>query len=851
MGTTSRPRRLAVLVFLFLTTIPLLAAPELAAADAVLENGDILVGDRQGSSFWGFYGVIWRIRDGDKQILLGEDPTNRVGFGPTDFLIDSKNRLVFVATSGHVTGNSNDTGLFRANLETGEIELLHTFRYHPGPDEPLPDAYPRGTISAYTCLTTGLHASRVLQVSIDDDVKDGVPQFRYAEAYNLSAALTVSGEPARVYAFRYLADEGRLERGISMAPLPPSACGFDMAISGSDTWFGKESWIGVAEADASLNLRINAETDIGSAVLTAALRMGGRTELVYDLHTILDDLDIENTSVKACGMTAEVPFNTGGTFHVLSGVKNIGFVGDGLYATSVSGAAGVPWLIDIGSPYTFINPYICLPYRAVTHKSPVEFFSPGWEATSTATRGDRILSTGALGLLSRLKDGSFDVLADGFMAPSGVAPYPPEPPPTTGAMLVVRIDSPIDVLLTDRSGRRIGKTATGDAVNDFAEKGAVIDPAGAGEPLFYAVMDPEPGTYSVSSVGTGNGPYTISVYSIHPSSEEAGVIQVKGTTTAGAEDSHDFTASDDLALTFVAPPLPDDTVPPVTTATLSTQPNAAGWHNADVTVTLSAVDEEGGSGVREILYSTHHGDAIAGDVVNGSAASISITEEGTTVLTFGARDVAGNEEPRQTLAIRIDRTPPTVHGTRSPEANDAGWNNTDVKVEFSCTDELSGIASCEPEVQLVVEEGTGQSRTAEAVDVAGNRATAVVAGINIDKTSPSFVCVAVPEMLWPPNHKLTAVTAELDLTDGLSGPAGHVLRATSSNEPDEGTGDGDEAHDIQDFEIGTPDLTGLLRAERAGTTKGRLYLLEYDGADLAGNTTTCRASVTVPHNQTR
>lgn len=849
---TTRPRSIAVKFCVALAILTLLLSSDLRADDPVLENGDILVGARGGSGFWGYYGLIWRIRDGNKQIILGDDPANRIGSRPTDFLIDSKGRLVFVATGALVTGNGNDTGLFRANLETGEVETLHVFRYAPNPDEPVPAAYPAGVVSAYTCMRTGLHATRVLQAVIDDDVKSGTPQFRYAEAYNLSAALTVGGERARVYAFRYLADEGKLERGISLEPLPPRGCGVDMVVKGSDTYYGLESWVGVAQASVTLDLKIEADTDFGSGVFSAALRLGGGSELIYSHKTILDDLDVENRRVAACGTTIEIPANAGGTFNVLAGVRNIGFLGDGLFATSHSGAAGFPYLLDLGGTYPFMNPNSCQIYQAVAHKSPFDYGTEESEATSAVAFGNRILATqdhrGRL--LSLTREGTSVVVEEGFDRPDGVVAYPPEDVPITGALLVIRIDSPLNVLVTDAAGRRIGRTAAGGEVNDFGDKGGIVDPSGTGEPLFYAVMNPAPGSYSVESVGTGEGSYAITVYSADPSQSEAGMIRVTGTTSAGDVDSHDFVASDEgLALEFVAPPLPDDTIPPVTTATLSTAANAAGWHNSDVTVTLAAVDEEGGSGVSEIFYSTSIGAAVAGEVVTGSAASIAITGEGTTTLTFSARDQAGNEEAPQTLTIRIDKTPPTVSGVRLPAANGAGWNNTDVTVQFTCADDLSGVASCDPAIQEVSTEGAGQSRTASAVDQAGNSASGIVADINIDKTAPDVTCTPAPAMLWPPNHNLVSVSATVDVIDALSGAAGFVLLAATSNEADNGTGDGDLPNDIQEFDIGAADTSGLLRAERAGTGRGRLYLLSYQGADLADNVATCQGEVSVPHSR--
>jgi hypothetical protein len=84
---------------------------------------------------------------------------------------------------------------------------------------------------------------------------------------------------------------------------------------------------------------------------------------------------------------------------------------------------------------------------------------------------------------------------------------------------------------------------------------------------------------------------------------------------------------------------------------------------------------------------------------------------------------------------------------------------------------------------------------------------------------------------------------------GISGAAGFTLLTATSNEPDNGLGDGDTANDIQGFSFGTSDITGMLRAERSGRGTGRVYSLSYQGADLAGNVTPCTTFVTVPHDQ--
>jgi hypothetical protein len=102
---------------------------------------------------------------------------------------------------------------------------------------------------------------------------------------------------------------------------------------------------------------------------------------------------------------------------------------------------------------------------------------------------------------------------------------------------------------------------------------------------------------------------------------------------------------------------------------------------------------------------------------------------------------------------------------------------------------------------------------------------------------------ASPAVLSPPNHQMVAVTVR-GVTDACDATPRCAL-SVSSNEPVEGTGDGDRAPDWQV----TGPLSVNLRAERAGTGYGRLYTLALTCADAAGNTAVGTTTVTVPHNQ--
>jgi hypothetical protein len=208
-----------------------------------------------------------------------------------------------------------------------------------------------------------------------------------------------------------------------------------------------------------------------------------------------------------------------------------------------------------------------------------------------------------------------------------------------------------------------------------------------------------------------------------------------------------------------------DSTPPTTTATLSPPPNAAGWNNSNVKVSLTSVDNPGGAGVKQITYSASGAQTIASTVVSSGSTTFVISAEGTTTITFFGTDNAGNIETAKTITIKLDKTPPTV------------------------------------------------------------------------------LCSASPDVLWPPNNKLVPINISVNVTDSLSGSVGFDLISATSNEPETGNGD------IQGFVSGSVSTNGQLRAQRSGSGTGRVYTFTYSGADRAGNTASCTTTVSVPHDQ--
>jgi hypothetical protein len=105
--------------------------------------------------------------------------------------------------------------------------------------------------------------------------------------------------------------------------------------------------------------------------------------------------------------------------------------------------------------------------------------------------------------------------------------------------------------------------------------------------------------------------------------------------------------------------------------------------------------------------------------------------------------------------------------------------------------------------------------------------------------APTLSLTVSPNVLRPPNHSYRTVvatpTASTDVVD-------IELVSATSNEPDNGLGDGDTPNDI----VVVDDLTVKLRAERSGTGTGRVYTLTWEATNACGATTTASATVTVP-----
>lgn len=272
----------------------------------------------------------------------------------------------------------------------------------------------------------------------------------------------------------------------------------------------------------------------------------------------------------------------------------------------------------------------------------------------------------------------------------------------------------------------------------------------------------------------------------------------------------------------------DDTTPPVIVPTVSPAPNAAGWNNSDPAVSWSVSDPESGIASSSGCSSTTVSVETAGITFTcmatngaGLAQSVSVTvqlDKTAPVLAFGApspaanaagwnngdvsipftasdvlsgivsssstspllfategasitaavtvTDAAGNNATFTSPLVNIDKTAPSIVGSRTPDPNAAGWNAADVTVMFACSDGLSGLAAGSPPPPTVVStEGSNQAVGGACADQAGNVVSTGVTGINIDKTPPLVANVMVTPAAIPSNSS-TILSADFSDSGG-------------------------------------------------------------------------------------
>ncbi len=140
-------------------------------------------------------------------------------------------------------------------------------------------------------------------------------------------------------------------------------------------------------------------------------------------------------------------------------------------------------------------------------------------------------------------------------------------------------------------------------------------------------------------------------------------------------------AIDNLLITQQGDEPPADTTPPVTSHDYLMDNQ---WINQPTTINFTAVDAA--SGVAAIYYQL-------GETTPVAANSLTLSTDGIYQIKYYGIDQAGNQETAKSITVKIDQTPPQVTAAATTEPNEHGWYQAPVTVNFTATDNLSGVTS--------------------------------------------------------------------------------------------------------------------------------------------------------------
>ena len=395
---------------------------------------------------------------------------------------------------------------------------------------------------------------------------------------------------------------------------------------------------------------------------------------------------------------------------------------------------------------------------------------------------------------------------------------------TFEASAVDNIDGPLPVTCTPASGSTFSEgvtqvfcTATDANFNTGIGTFFVTRPGGVPVltvPADITVTSPDGGPVEV--------PYTVSA--TNDATIEclpAGHIFSVGTTTITCTATN-LTGSDTESFRIIVQSgaAPEITVPADITA------EATSPAGADVTFVVTATNDA----------------TIVCTPESGSTFAL-----GETTVSCTATNAGGDDTDTFKVTV-VDTTPPDLQLPADITAEATSAAGAEVTYTTTATDlvDVDVAVQCTPASGSTFAIGT-TTVSCEATDDSGNTATGQFDVTVVDSTPPLILSVtANPNVLWPPDHKMVNVAVTVvafDLVDPT--PVSRII-SISSNQPINGTGDGDMAPDW----VITGPLTVQLRSERSHG-KDRIYTITVESVDDAGNASTATTTVLVSNVRRR
>lgn len=730
---------------------------------------------------------------------------------PDQIVVDSKGRVAFIAPlgfGGPFPSLQNGWGLLRCNLPGQPAEQLGIFPQpepfqgtymDPGWPVPLPGkTFWENSVTGALTLS-GLHLRKTKFVRIDDNENNGNPQIvteeRYVLAYHESSVRGTFGSIGTLSLHTESLNWNENDLAPVGVALTPT--GLQQYLPGMfyHSKTEKVSFLGLASFSAPvaktyvggvntlrrilqpLEVQLTANTSTGT-VQFGVQAFAGYTELPRGLF--MDDVTIPNPP-SGCnpppGGRGDWPRlgGFGGSYTGLSISDNGVIFGQDSGLSIKSNTNQVGWFGHLDEALFDLDPqndresYFARPETGCT-VDPVVDFTPlagdaahayvfdsggglvsprrmaaspnglfGTHDGTPAAPGRVVQATGALDLTD---------VATGLNAPLGLGAFPPQVGNVQISTLIIRIDSPVDVVLSDALGRRIGVEG-GQAIDEFG--GQAYDSGPQTHPRLYIIRYPQPGNYTVRSIGTDTGPFKVHVYSVDSEKHVSEHISHAGEAQPGSPSTHNFDLGASGRIAFT---------------------NSVPVADAGIDVTVDA----GASGTAVVALDGSYSSDPDGDtltftwagpfgVLTGARPHPTLGV-GVHALTLSVNDGKGGiAEANVTVTVNgiVDSVAPTTTATLNPVPNAAGWNRTLTTAAVAAADNSGGSG-----VKEITYSISGAQHLPSTTVAGGNISVAVaVEGVSVVtyfatdnagnveglKTRAINIDVTAPLLTAPPNQR--------------------------------------------------------------------------------------------------
>jgi len=237
------------------------------------------------------------------------------------------------------------------------------------------------------------------------------------------------------------------------------------------------------------------------------------------------------------------------------------------------------------------------------------------------------------------------------------------------------------------------------------------------------------------------------------------------------------------------------------------------------------------------------------DVPNATGGSLTLNavtmSDAGTYTAIATNSISSTGSNPATLVVQ-DVTAPVLTLPASQTLEATSPNGAIATFSATALDNVDGSVA----VSLVPASGSmfplgTTTVNATATDSSNNTATGSFTITVHDTTAPVISSLtASPNSLGSANHKMIAVKLTAVVQDARDATPTTKIISVTSNESVNGSNDGNTSNDW----VVTGPLTLNLRAERSGTSAGRIYTITVESRDDSNNVTTRTVTVTVPKN---